>query len=130
MKKYGFILIIAIFSFVACSQKEEKVETTKRESIISKPITMANKTSLPKSSHVVVNKAPITSETVSKSYLETMQNELKKMEETVEVQEIKEVDSTLYTPTLVVATPNPIEEKAVVSVPEHIKNSTIKSVPR
>ena len=90
---------------------------------------MANKTSLAKNSLVVVKKAPITSETVSKSYLETIENELKKMKKPVEVQATKEVTPP-STPTPVVATPNPIKEKAVVSLPDHIKNSTIKSVPR
>jgi len=133
MKKYRLILIIAIFSFVGCSQKEEKVESSKNKSIINKPITMANKTSLAKNSLVVVKKAPITSETVSESYLEIMQNELKKMKKPVEIQEIKEVASVPI-PTLIVSTPTPIpspvEEKTLVSVPDHIKNSTIKSVPR
>jgi len=106
MKKYELILMVGMVCFVGCSQKDENIETVKKKSVVTQSPTVIHK--------VATVQAPIVKETISQSYIESIQNELKKSEEEVSS------SSTFVTQEMEPSAP----------IPEHIKNSTIESVPR
>lgn len=132
MKKYELILMVGIFCFGACSQKDESPKVTKKETIKKEEIkkivsqvstenndTLSNKH---RSKIIIENKQIVLNETLSKSYIESIEDELNK---------IKEEDTI---PPLPLSSPSPLPlvsnyEEEPVSVPDHIKNSTITSVP-
>jgi len=111
MKKYELILMVGMVCFVGCSQKDENIETVKKKSVVTQSPTVTHKVTAVQTPTV---QAPIVKETISQSYIESIQNELKKSEEEVSV------SSTFVTQEMEPSAP----------IPEHIKNSTIESVPR
>jgi len=106
MKKYELILMVGMVCLVGCSQKDENIETVKKKSVVIQSPTVTHK--------VAVLQTPTVKETISQSYIESIKKELNKSEEEVSS------SSTFVTQ----------EIEPSVPIPEHIKNSTIESVPR
>ena len=110
MKNYKLILILGVFYFSACSQKDESLESTSTQDVVV-PQAIVHKISL---------KQTPKNETISNDYVETVEEALKKMETSDEVKKIENISTV----------PSIVASVSRVTVPEHIKNSTIESVPR
>ena len=138
MKNYKLILMLGVLCLSGCSHKDESPKSTSKKTVtISKAV-------VPK---IVLKQSLQARETISKDYIQSIENELKKMENSKEVKKIenkvnKTSDELKTTVPEVKTIPDEvkiIEELTPIStptstplvfIPDHIKNSTIESVPR
>ena len=122
MKKYQLILMVVLLFFTACSQKEESPKVIQKD----KDINVSKEKIVIKKEQTLAILTPPLVETISITYIESVEAELKKIEEN--------------TPTIQPLVSNYEEENyeeenllpvpVSVPIPDHIKNSTIQSVPR
>lgn len=98
--------MVGMVCLLGCSQKDENIEATKKKSVVTQSAVMAHM--------VTLKQTPIVQETISKSYIESIENELQKREE----------------PILITSHFIEQEEEQLAPLPAHIQNSSIESVPR
>ena len=106
MKKNILLISVAFWAVIGCSQKEEVIEIVKKEENHKKSVASS-----------VKRAAPIRKQTLSQEYIDAVEREMQKNQESIE----ERVISPIY---------KRVEKSTLSVVPDHIKNSTIESVPR
>ena len=130
MKKYSVFILVAMLHLVGCSQKEEKIEKIKEEEGRT-PITLKGRPPLPK--------LLATDQTLSDDYVKAIEKELRKSREDKVVASVVTMATTtpsslpLLSPTShsqqIINISESESEEEVMDIPDHIRNSTIESVP-